>query len=182
MKKNKTVPELEGELENVVPISYLGPDGIQRRLRHPTKSTLLERISQSNDPISFIKEKILEIDSYTTEYNSRDFDDDLRDYYLRLVKILAEEYSCSKASAYEYLKGIVDHSIEQSTLNTIAGKMKSILQSTLDLFDYKLNKTVLIQGKEHHLGLMVLIQTEDYNQDACDWSLNDLRIRFQRRS
>ena len=139
----------------------------------------MERISQSNDSISFIKEKILEIDSYTTEYNSRDFDDDLRDYHLSLVESLLKNIAARNLQL-RYLKAIVEYLIEYSPLKTIAEKMKSILRGTLILFREGCpRKLRIIQDNHHYLSQeVILIQKEYYEIDSEEWYLNDLRIRF----
>ena len=130
--------------------------------------------------IHFIDEKIEEIRSYTTEYNSRNYDDDLKEYYDEFVEPLAEYYDCSYSSSYEYLKALVHYSLDHSPSHKIAEKFISILHNTRSLFeDFGI---LTIQENQHLMKHLLFTQTEDFNEDTDEWSPNDQRIRFDVRT
>jgi len=133
----------------------------------------------SKDFFSLVTNEITNLDH---EYNSKDYDEHLKLYYDSIPKELASHFGIPVGLAYEYLKSIVQYSLDSTTkTKTISKQFLNILYNTKQLLKMSKND-YQVSGLSHQLGPFFLTQIEDRIPQAKHFSTNDQRIRFRVKS
>lgn len=129
--------------------------------------------------IGYINKLRKTISGFDHEFNSRDYDDLIRSLYRQIIPEISKSYDIhSEFLTYEYLKAIVDHSLEENKRKPIQDKFEIILNNFEKLLKYK-DKTVTSDSTKHKLGPFDLRRTDRVSESRTRYFYNDFRIRFR---